>query len=334
MSKEQYARDIRPQDPVETEFILAQMSLRPLRGGSGEYLSLVLVDKTGQIQGRVWNNAAAVAATLREKRVVSVRGKAEDYRGEAQISVYQATLIEDPTPALLAELVPQAPVDLADLRPRLAGVIAGITDPALRGLGGAVLDSGETGEAFAAAPAAKVVHHAYPGGLLEHSLEVAALCEAYCAMFPALQRDLLITAALLHDLGKVREYSVSETIELTDEGRLVGHVAVGLRLLDQALSSQPGFPPDLAAHLTHILLSHHGEMENGAPIVPQTMEAMALHLADLTSARLKQFEQLLAACGDSAWSQYDRLLNRSVYGGFAPRDGAAAGRSGRERGQV
>lgn len=316
-AKRQYAREIRAQQNVDSQFMLVRMSLRSRRSGSGEYLSISLSDKTGQIQGRVWNNAASVAASLEERCVVSIRGTAEEYRGEVQISVTEAALVADPSPQLLAELMPQPRPGTAHLRSRLADVIGAIGTPALKTLVSTIMDSAEIGEAFAAAPAAKYIHHAYPGGLLEHSLEVAALCDAACKLFPALDRDILVTMALLHDLGKIREYTTAETIEVADEGRLVGHVVIGLRLLDQAVASTPDFPPVLAAHLSHIMLSHHGEVENGAPIVPQTMEAMALHLADLTSAKLNQFEQVLAARGgDEQWSQYDRLLNRSLYAGF------------------
>lgn len=331
MAKQQYAHEIRAQDRVDTHFMLLEMSLRSLRSGPGDYLSLTLSDKTGRIQGRVWKDARAVAAALRERSVVSVRGTAEEYRGEVQVNVSQAAPVNDPSPELLSELLPQPRVDISRLKSRLGDVIAGIATPALQDLLARVMDSQETGESFAAAPAAKLIHHAYPGGLLEHSLEVVELCEAACRLFPALDRDLLVTGALLHDLGKIREYTTAESIELADEGRLIGHVNIGLRLLDQAVAGIPGFPSDLAAHLSHMLLSHHGEMENGSPVVPQTIEAMALHLADLTSARLKQFEQALAACGDEPWSQYDRWLNRSVYAGFAPerRPGGPRPESGR-----
>jgi 3'-5' exoribonuclease len=317
MAKEQFVQQIRAGTGVDTQFTLVRMELRPLRSGKGEYLSLILADKSGQIQARLWDNAAAVASSLREGLPVRVKGSARDYQGETQVYIDDIALLDNPDAGLLAELATPPQVDINRLKKELVDVRDNLANDDLQALLGIIFETQGLGDAFAAAPAAKSVHHAYTGGLLEHSLEVVRFCEAACQLFPALQRDVLITAALLHDIGKTKEYTASPSIEISDEGRLIGHVAVGLRMLDRALAQLPCFPPKLADHLSHLLLSHHGELANGSPILPLTMEAIALHMADMASAKLKQFEQVLAGRGQSEWSQYDRLLGRFVYGGFA-----------------
>jgi len=313
----QYVRDIRPQDKVDSTFYLQKMVLSPFRDPTrGNYLTLHLSDKTGQIRGRVWDGADEVAASLSEGQPVRVVGTAEDWQGQVQLSVQQVVVVENPQPKLFAEFVPTGTADPRKLKAQLERTILSIDEPNLSRLLRALFSQRQFYDAFTSLPAAKQVHHAYVCGLLEHSLEVVEFCEAACKLFPILQRDLLVTAALLHDIGKTREYHVTGGIEMTNEGRLVGHVAVGLRMLDRLLSTVPDFPQDLADHLTHLMLSHHGELEHGAPIMPQTMEAMALFLADLSSARLKQFEQVLSTFTAGDWSAYDRMLGRSVYAGF------------------
>jgi 3'-5' exoribonuclease len=324
----QFVRDIRPGDRVDSTFYLEKMILLPFRDATrGTYLTLTLTDKTGQIQGRVWEGAAAMAAALAERKPARVVALAEDFQGQVQLRVEQATLIERPEPSLLADFVPTSPSDLHRLRAQLEKVILSVHDEHLARLLRWFFTQKEYYEAYTTSPAAKQVHHSYLGGLLEHSLEVVELCEAACRVAPALQRDLLVTAALLHDMGKIHEYSwaAPPAIDLTDEGRLIGHTAIGLRMLDGAVASLRDFPRPVAEHLAHLLLSHHGELTSGAPVLPQTLEAMALHLADLASAKLKQCEQVLGTSADAGWTQYDRLLGRAMYSGFGRvKRGAAA----------
>jgi 3'-5' exoribonuclease len=293
------------------------MTLSPFRDAArGCFLTLLLTDKTGQIRGRIWEGADALAATLAEGQPVRVVAVAEDWQGQMQLQVQQATPVEDFQPTLFAEFVPSGTADIRKLKAQLEKAILSVGDAELSRLLRAIFSQRQFYEAYTNLPAAKQVHHAYLGGLLEHSLEVVEFCEAACRLFPVLNRDLLVTAALLHDIGKTQEYHVTGAIDMTDEGKLIGHVAIGLRLLDRALGMTPGFPREVADHLAHLLLSHHGELEHGAPILPQTIEAIALNLADLSSSKLKQFEQVLATCTAADWSAYDRYLGRSIYAGF------------------
>lgn len=313
----QYVREIKAGDRVDSRFFLHKMTLVPFRDASrGHYLTLTLADRTGQIQGRVWEGAAEVAQRLQEQAVVQVTGVAEEYRGQLQLAVQEVALLPDQGPALFAEFVPTIRSDIRKLQAQLEKVLLSIEHPHLSRLVRWFFSRREFYDGYVAAPGAKQIHHAGRGGLLEHSLEVVEICEAAARLYPMLDRDLLVTGALLHDIGKMREYAVTGSIETTDEGRLFGHTVLGLRLLDGAVASLADFPRDLADHLGHLLASHLGQLENGAAVLPQTPEAMALHAADLLSAKLKQFEQVIAAGGEGDWTPFDRSLGRTLYSGF------------------
>jgi 3'-5' exoribonuclease len=193
-------------------------------------------------------------------------------------------------------------------------VVTSVRQPHLAKLLGSFFGDAEFKRLYLEAPAAKRVHHAYLGGLAEHSLEVAELVLTIARFSQNMDRDLAVTAALLHDLGKIKEYSYRRVIDLTDDGRLVGHTVLGYHMLLSRIGELQGFPQDLAQRLLHAILAHHGQMEWGAPVVPQTVEAAAVHHADLLSSRIKQFDQLAAGSeeANARWSAYDSSLGRSV----------------------
>jgi len=313
---QQYVRDIKAGEEVKATFYLQKWSLVPFRDASkGMYLALTLSDKTGQIQGRVWDRANEIAAGLPEKGIVRVVATADEYRDQVQLTVSEVEKV-DGAEDRAQEFLPVTRSDINRLKARLQQIRLTIDDQHLSNILGYLFEP-RVYEAFTSYPAAKLVHHAYVGGLLEHSLEVVEFCRLAADLFENLDRDLLIVGALFHDIGKVEEYSMSGAVDITDKGRLAGHTALGLRMLDEAIERAGDVPDEIAAHLTHLILSHHGDLEAGAAVVPQTPEAMALHLADLFSAKMKQFEQVMAGGPLGGWSQYDRLLARALYSGFA-----------------
>ncbi len=313
---QQYVRDIKAGTEVRATFYLQSWSLVPFRDASkGMYLALTLSDKTGQIQGRVWERASEVAGGLPEKGIVRVVAAADEYRGQVQLTVSEVERVEGAEDRA-QEFLPVTRSDLNRLKAKLQQVRLSVQDQHLAGILGYLFEP-RIYEAFTSYPAAKLVHHAYVGGLLEHSLEVVEFCRLAAEMYDFLDRDLLIVGALFLDIGKIEEYSMSGAVDVTDKGRLAGHTALGLRMLDDAIAQAKGVPEEIAAHLTHLILSHHGELEAGAAVLPQTPEAMALHVADLFSAKIKQFEQVMQSGNQGGWSQYDRLLARTLYSGFA-----------------
>lgn len=313
---QQYVRDIKSGTEVRATFFLQQWSLIPFRDSSkGMYLALTLSDKTGQIQGRVWDRAQEVAGGLPDKGIVRVVATADEYRGQMQLSVTEIERVEG-SEERAEEFLPVTRSDINRLKARLQQIRLTITDPHLAKVLSYLFEP-QTYEAFTSYPAAKLVHHAYVGGLLEHSLEVVEFCRLAADVYESLDRELLIVGALFHDIGKIEEYAMSGAVEVTDKGRLAGHTALGLRMLDEAVARAGDVPEEISAHLTHMILSHHGDLESGAAVLPQTPEAMALHLADLYSARMKQFEQVMSGGPMGGWTQYDRLLARALYSGFS-----------------
>lgn len=324
----QYIRDFKPGDRVESTFFLQKLTLAPFRDPSrGMYLTMTLGDRTGQIQGRIWERAEEIAGGLDEQTVVRVTGVAEEYRGQIQLAVQDITPHSDQSPALFAEFLPAVRSDVRRLQAQLEKILLSIDSEPLVRLARHLFSQRQFYDAYTSAPAAKQIHHAGRGGLLEHSLEVVELCEAAARLYPMLDRDLLVVGALLHDIGKIKEYSMVGAIDFTDEGRLLGHAAIGLRMLDEAVAELSGFPAAVHMHLTHLILSHMGQLEYGASILPQTPEAAALHQADMMSSQLKQFEQLIGAAGEQAWAPYDRTLGRFVYTGFVAKGPAKGGGS-------
>lgn len=314
----QYIREIKPGDQVDATFFMQKRTLVPFRDPSkGHYLALTLSDRTGQIQARLWDRAGEVAGTLAETGIVQVRGAADSYRDQVQLTITEIAMAAEPERDVQSFL-PVSRSDIHKLRAKLEQIRLSITDEHLIAVLASVFQTPGVYDAYTSFPAGKQVHHAYVGGLLEHSLEVVEFCELAVRLYPGMfNRDLLVAGALLHDIGKIEEYSMIGAIDITTQGRLTGHTALGLRMLDKAIAAVGTVPAALAEHLAHLVLAHHGDLEAGAAILPQTPEAMALHLADVFSAKIKQFEQVIASGGDAQWSPFDRLLGRSLYSGFA-----------------
>ncbi|MGE5508503.1 MAG: 3'-5' exoribonuclease YhaM family protein [Chitinophagales bacterium] len=312
-----YIADFRPGETVEVPLMVADKRLVPFRDqAKGRYLAVVLVDRTGQIEGRAWENAERLAGEFEVGDVLRVAGTVEEYREARQLRLTALRRLAEGE-FELADFLPVSARDRREMEGRLDELLASVRHEGCRAALDAFFGDPEFRRLYCEAPAAKRIHHNYLGGLLEHSLEVAELVETIAGFTPALRRDLALTGALLHDIGKIREYCYRPLIDLTDQGKLLGHTVLGWELLRERLAAVAGRYPELAVELGHLILSHHGELEWGAPVLPQTLEAAAVHYADLLSGRVQQYEQV-ALTGESAapeavWSPYDGLLGRSLY---------------------
>ncbi len=301
---------------VQGTYAARNKSLASFRSKPGQYLSLTLADATGEIPARMWDNAEEAAALFEGGDAITVRGVIEEYRGQKQMVIEKLKLAEAEE-LEGAELLPSSNRDLAALRERLLEAIESIREPHLRALVEAFFGDEEFMGRFCRAPGAKSLHHSHIGGLLEHTVGVVEVLETVARVHPELDRDLLIAGALLHDLGKVRELECGASIEYTDQGRLVGHTVLTDRMVSRAIADIEGFPQELADRLTHVLLSHHGQREYGAPVLPMTAEACALHYADNLDAHVQYFNQVIAdgRSTGSRWSDYQRLFERYIYVG-------------------
>ncbi len=288
-------------------YLVAEKELR--EGKAGHYLRLKLQDKTGSVSANVWNNAQMEAQNFEEGDVIKIKAMVTSYKGQTQLSV-QKTRFADVSEYQIEDFLNRSKKDPDALAQTLFGFIDGISNPHLNALLKSIFEDKEFFARFVAAPAAKSWHHNYMHGLIEHIVSVATLCEFLSEQYPV-DHDLLITGALLHDVAKVMEYTVHPKIDFTDEGRLVGHLSLSDQLICEKAKSLNNFPQDLLLHLRHLILAHHGEYEKASVRLPQTLEALVLHLADNLDAQTVGVMQLVESAPDTAeWTEFDKLNNR------------------------
>ncbi len=320
-----YVSDLRPGDRVTGYFLVRQKQLEPFRDRTkGEFLSLVLADRTGQVVARVWEGASAAAETFAQDDFVKVAGDVEEYQGRTQLIV-QRLRPAQPGEIDMADYVPSTQRDVAAMLAEVRAEVERLQDRHLAALVRYFYDDPEFVAPLQQAPASRRLHHAYLGGWLEHLTQVLALCEALLALHPELNADLLRAGALLLSPGKLREHSWTRDIDLTDAGRLLGQVVLGDEAVSAALAQMPEFPPELALRVRHLLASHRGRYEWGAARPPMTLEAIALHQVDALNTQVSRFRDLLGARReqDQPWTSFDRLLGRQLYAG--PEDVAGRG---------
>ncbi len=316
--KKQMIGDLRIGDEVETQALVLEANLTafssPHRVGE-HFLRLTLGDVSGRVKAVMWEPPSG-EESVQQDDIVFLRGSVSDYHGP-QVVVSDIRRL-DPAKVNRAFFQVVSERDPAEMMTELKELIESeIKDRHLKALLGSFFSDEEFSEHFALAPAARTVHHNCIGGLLEHTLEVIALCRSIVALYPQhLRLDLLLTGAVLHDIGKIEEYRrESISFDFSDRGRLIGHISIGKEMLDRKLAELADFPADLQLELEHMMLSHHGAREWGSPEVPKTIHAFALFHADLLSARMNQFngiiERHIPESGD--WTEWDRFLERSIY---------------------
>jgi 3'-5' exoribonuclease len=271
---------------VTTFFAVSSLSVREKKTGGGQYVALTLSDKTGTMDARMWENFASAVATCAEGCYVKVHGQVSKYQGKYQITLSNMRLAAE-TEVEAADFVPASQFDIGEMWAELRGYVDEFENAELRRLVFAFLDDEEIGAAYRAAPAAKVLHHAWIGGLLEHVVTLARVCRAAAPFYPEVNRDLLVTGAILHDIGKVRELSWGTTFSYTLEGQMIGHISIAQGMLREKIAALPGFPDRLRVLVEHMILSHHGKYEFGSPKLPMTPEAVLLSALDDVEAKMQ-----------------------------------------------
>jgi 3'-5' exoribonuclease len=304
---------------VEQVLLVREVEVRSRRDG-GEYLRLMVGDRTGSLPAMVWDEVADLNSWLRPGCVVHLRGPLSEHPRYGRQLKVQAIRLADDHEYDPAELHDGPPRSAEQMEADLHALVATVQNPHLRDLLDTVfLDAWDR---FRDAPAAKRYHQAYRHGLLEHSLTVAQGVGLIAATFPGVDRDVAVTGALLHDIGKLEAYTDDPgAIDLTDDGRLQGEIALGYYRVRRTIEDLDGFPPDLAQAVVHIILSHHGTLEHGSPVVPCTREATLVHMIDNLGGRLGSFDRLEKELPDGErWSAWDRALGGGAY--FAAREAA------------
>lgn len=327
LNKKTFVKDLVPGQKVEDVFVLTEA--RQQQAKNGPYWLLRLQDAQGMIEAKIWSPASRQYAEFPVGSLVRIQGMAGSFRDQIQITVEQAEVLE----------IDQASVDWALFLPRSSRepslILQDIEELCSRELRHApwrkfclkVLRDEGLRARLLTAPAAKSMHHAYLGGLLEHTLAVCRLCLSICELYPALDREVLLAGAVFHDLGKAWELSAGVARDYTDEGRLLGHIQLGLEVLAPFLDKATDVSAGLKLHFKHLLLSHHGEYAFGSPKRPKTMEALILHYADNLDAKLNTVSRLLDELPEQdSWTPYQRSMERPFFRAeHTPRAGHKSG---------
>ncbi len=306
-----YLKDYREGDRVYDIYLCKHKQSAVTKNGK-PYDNVILQDKTGTMDAKIWDPNSAGIADFDVFDYIEVYGDVNSFQGALQISVKRIRRCEEGeyNPA---DYLPVSGKNIDEMYKELLDYVGSIKNPYLRGmLEEFFVHDEEFIKVFKNSSAAKSIHHGFVGGLLEHTLSVVKLCDYYCKAYPVLKRDLLLAAAMCHDLGKTRELSCFPENDYTDDGQLLGHIIIGTEMAAEKIRLVPGFPPVLAAELKHCILAHHGELEYGSPKKPALMEALALSMADNTDAKLETFTEILGSTKENGWLGYNRLFESNI----------------------
>jgi 3'-5' exoribonuclease len=323
--KKVFVKDIQERDLVSSPFLVRDKIIGMAKNGR-PYMTLKLMDCSGEVEGRIWDRVDEISARFEKDDFVQISGKASVYMGKMQLIIQELEQVEESS-IELADFLPVSRRAVAEMIEELTELVEGLTDPALKSLMQAFLADESFMAGYTRAPAAKAMHHVYLGGLLEHSLAVAALAHDISQRYADVNCDLLVVGALLHDVGKVAELRYRRSFDYTDAGKLLGHIMIGVELVEEKLRSLSEFPPELAIHLKHLLLSHHGQYEYGSPKRPKTMEAVILNFIDDLDSKINGVRTHIDREPDSesSWTQYHRLYDRYFFKGTSATPAAESG---------
>lgn len=299
-----------------TGFLLAQDAAYKTSSKGSEYLELKLADASGDLKAFLWDIRAVEGDhdAIRADVFVKVKGRMEAFNGRPQLRLDKVRFAADAEIADFSQFFPTSQRPVEEMLAELDALIAAVADPWIRQLLEAMfIQDADLRAAFAKAPAAKSLHHVFLGGLLEHTLSVAAMARLACGHYPALNRDLVLAGVLLHDVGKTAELSYQRSFGYTDAGNLVGHISMETEWINRAADRVQGFPAELRLQLLHIVLSHHGRLEFGSPVLPKTPEALLVHYLDDLDGKLEGMLRALRDGGEGNWSPYSRSLERMIY---------------------
>ncbi len=309
-----YIKDYKDGDRV-FDIYLCKHKISAVTKNGKPYDTVVLQDKTGTIDAKVWDPNNAGIAEFDSLDYIEVYGDITSFQGVLQVNVKRIRKCQEGEYAP-ADYLPVSRFDREEMYQELLSYINGVENTYLKQLLQEFFVKDQAFiSAFKQSSAAKTVHHGFVGGLLQHTLGVTKLCDYYCSTYPMLKRDLLITAAICHDMGKTKEISLFPENDYTDAGQFLGHIVIGVEMIGEKVRNIPGFPEVLANELKHCILAHHGEYEFGSPKKPAIMEAMALNLADNTDAKLETFTEILESSKDNnGWLGFNRLFDSNLTG--------------------
>ncbi|MBK5292177.1 MAG: HD domain-containing protein [Acidobacteriia bacterium] len=307
-----YVNQIEANQLASGTFLVQSKDIRQKKSGE-PFLSLILADRTGEIDAKMWDNVEKVMDTFEREDFVKVKGQPGIFQNRMQFTLHTLIRVGD-AEIDFADFFPASLRDPEEMFTELRAVVAGIGNAHLRLLLEALLADEEIARKYKRAPAAKTIHHAWLGGLIEHVLSLCTLCRQVGGHYPHIDVDLLLTGAILHDIGKIDELTYDRGFGYSDAGQLVGHIMMGYRMVSGKIASLPGFPPALRTLVEHMILSHHGQMDFGSPKVPMFAEAMLLHHLDNLDSKMETMrvavekDRLVTGC----WTGYVPSLERNL----------------------
>jgi 3'-5' exoribonuclease len=293
-------------------FLVQAKEIRQKKTGE-PYLSLVLGDRTGELDAKMWDNVADVMNAFERDDFVRIKGILQVYNNRPQLTIHKIQRLDDAT-VDPADFFPASKRDPQEMLAELREIVCSIANPHIRALLELFLSDQEIVRRYIKAPAAKMIHHAYLGGLIEHVLSVCGLCRLAASHYKSVDLDLLLAGAVLHDIGKIYELSYDRSFSYTSDGQLLGHIAIGLRMVEEKLAQLPDFPPRLRTLIQHLILSHHGSLEFGSPKLPLFPEALLLHFVDDLDAKMECMRALVDRDRqvEGCWTPYSQSLERVV----------------------
>ena len=308
-----YIKDYKEGDRVSDIYLCKHKQSAVTKNGK-PYDNVILQDKTGTVDAKIWDPNNAGIEDFDTLDYIEVYGDVTSFQGANQINVKRIRKCREEE-YNAADYLPVSKYPIEDMMRELLDFINSVENPYLKKMLQAFfVEDEEFIKVFRQSSAAKTVHHGFVGGLLQHTLGVTRLCDYFCTQYEVLNRDLLLTAAICHDIGKTKELSLFPQNDYTDDGQFLGHIVIGSEMVGEKINKIDGFPPLLAGELKHCILSHHGEYEFGSPKKPAIVEAVALTFADNTDAKMETFTELLENSTETGWLGYNRLFESNVRG--------------------
>ncbi len=297
---------------ITSSFVVVTKQIKPKKTGE-PYLALTLGDRSGQIEAKMWDNVEEVLNAFEQDDFLKIKGLVNKYKNRFQLTIHKLRKLGD-SEIEFDDYLPKTTKDIEQLWRTLADFVSSFRDPHLRSLVQSFMADPEIATAYRNAPAAKTLHHAYIGGLLDHVISLFRSCDLMCQNYSQINRDLLLTGAFLHDIGKIHELTYNRSFSYTTRGQLLGHMMIELEMLQSKLASIPDFPAGLKTLLEHMIISHHGEYEFGSPKLPMFPEALVLHYLDDLDSKMEamraQFER--EADLEGPWTSYNSSLGRPL----------------------
>jgi 3'-5' exoribonuclease len=297
---------------ITSSFVVASKQVKAKKNGE-PYLALILADRSGQLEGKMWDNVEEFLAVFEQDDFLKVKGLINKYKNRFQMTIHKLRRMEE-AEIDFTDYLPKTTKDIGELWRTLTEFVATFQNPHLKSLVELFMADPEIAERYRSAPAAKTLHHAYIGGLLDHVVSLFRSCDLMCQNYPQVNRDLLLTGAFLHDIGRIQELTYNRSFSYTTRGQLLGHMIIELEMLQAKILMLPGFPAELKTLLEHLIISHHGQYEFGSPKLPMFPEALMLHYLDDLDSKMEAMRAHFAREieVEVAWTGYNASLGRPL----------------------